>query len=719
MSGHWSALARIARASEVVDDAWRRVDTSRMFDELMGILEGMVFRCAIDDHWTMHLVSEACVSLTGYLPDELIHSRAVSYEDITHPEDRRRVRETILAAVADQIRYRVEYRIRCRDGREKHVLERGAAVTDEKGCRVLEGFVEDISAQYHARNALATAETRYRSIFEHSSEGIFQTTADGHYLDANPALAQIYGYESPSAMMAELRDIGTQLYVDPQRRVAFQCIMAECGSVHGFEARIRRRDGSTIWIRENARAVRGPGGGLLYYEGTVQDITAAKSYQEQLEHQANHDQLTGLPNRSLLDDRLQQAIGNANRSGSTAVVAFIDLDHFKYINDSLGHLIGDALLVEIAGRLQSCLRGVDTVARYGGDEFVLVLCNHCEFGTIIQVLERVIEEIKHPVLVANKELFVTCSIGLAVYPQDGSDVQSLIKHADSAMYLAKSSGRNNFQFYTGQLNTLATERVTLEGSLRRALEREELKVFYQPKVDRRGRPVGVEALLRWESEEQGWIPPDKFIGIAEDTGLIEPITEFVLERACMQAVEWSERGFGDLQMAVNLSARSLKKPDLVDLIDRTLRQSGLAPGRLELEITESMLIGDAAASVAILHQLKALGVRIAVDDFGTGYSSLSYLQRFPVDILKIDRSFVSVIDSEQAESPIARLIVLLGHNLNLQVVAEGVESAAQHNYLDTLGCDEFQGFLYARPNSAADIESFFARDEVGSAADAA
>ncbi|HQT27103.1 MAG TPA: EAL domain-containing protein, partial [Burkholderiales bacterium] len=283
---------------------------------------------------------------------------------------------------------------------------------------------------------------------------------------------------------------------------------------------------------------------------------------------------------------------------------------------------------------------------------------------------------------------------------------------------AKRSGRNNFQFYTGQLNTLATERVTLEGSLRRALEREELRVFYQPKMDRRGRPVGVEALLRWESEEQGWIPPDRFIGIAEDTGLIEPITEFVLERACMQAVEWSERGFGDLQMAVNLSARSLKKPDLVDLIDRTLRQSGLAPGRLEIEITESMLIGDAAASVAILHQLKALGVRLAVDDFGTGYSSLSYLQRFPVDILKIDRSFVSVIDSEQAESPIARLIVLLGHNLNLRVFAEGVESEAQHDYLDTFGCDEFQGFLYARPSSAADIASFFGRATAGRAAGA-
>jgi diguanylate cyclase (GGDEF)-like protein/PAS domain S-box-containing protein len=705
MGKHERALASLHAAGAIID-ARTMIDAERMLDDLADILDGMVFRCALDEHWTLYLLSGACERLTGYTPGELLTARSISFEQIIHPEDRRRVRDEVLAAVAKDGRYNIEYRIVAKDGTEKFVRERGAYLVDEFGDQMLEGFVEDISARRRARDALAHAEARYRSIFEHSSEGIFQSTAEGCFLNLNPALARMYGYETPAQVIAALQDIGAQLYVDRNRRTAFQRIMAECDRVHDFEAQIRRRDGRVIWIRENARAVRDEAGKLLYYEGTVQDVTAAKSYQEQLEHQANHDQLTGLPNRNLLNDRLQQAIVYARRNSFFSVVAFIDLDNFKYINDSLGHDAGDTLLLEISRRLKNCLRGDDTVARYGGDEFVLVLNNHYEVGSIVHVLERVIEEIKRPVGVGDKELFVTSSVGLAVFPQDGDEPQVLIKNADAAMYLAKTSGRNNYQFYTGKLNTLATERLNLEGSLRRAIERGELQVHYQPKMDRGGRPAGMEALLRWQSSELGWVPPDKIIGVAEETGLIEPITEFVLRSACEQAVRWQELGFGNLQMAVNLSARCLRKPGLVNFVGDLLQATGLQPGRLELEITESMVIGNAPTVVETLHQIKALGVLLAVDDFGTGYSSLAYLQRLPVDILKIDRSFVSVIDDDVAESPIARLIVLLGQNLHLRVVAEGVESLTQQRYFETIGCDEFQGYLHLRPAASCDIESF-------------
>ena len=694
-------LARTWMAAEL------RVNPARVLQTLVNNLDGMIFRCRMDESWTMLFVSSGCRQLTGYSPEALVLNRSVSYEQIIHGEDRAALRRQVEEAVTKGVRYRAEYRITRADGTVIWVAERGIQVPDENGSLVLEGFIEDITEQKQAQNDLASAEARYRSIFENSSEGIFQTTADGHYLNANPALARIYGYDTPAELITALQNIGSQLYVDPSSRHRFQQIMAEKGAVHGFEAQVRRHDGTVIWIAENARAVHDYQGEFLYYEGTVQDITETKHYQEQLEHQASHDLLTGLPNRTLFSDRLKQAIHQADRNGYFAVVAFIDLDNFKYINDSLGHKAGDELLVEIASRLKGALRGGDTVARYGGDEFVLLLTNHYRINSVVKVVDRVLAEIQRPMTLEGQELCVTCSIGLSLYPSDGGDPLALIQHADAAMYLAKESGRNNYQFFTRRLNEMAVERVSLEGSLRRALEREELKVFYQPKVDAAGYPLGVEALLRWHSSEHGMVSPDRFIGLAEDTGLIEPITEFVLRTACQQAVAWRVAGFPAMQMAVNLSARSLKQHDLVDRVMAILEETGLPPENLELELTESMLIDDIDQSIAMLAALKAKGIRLAIDDFGTGYSSLSYLQRFPVDVLKIDRTFVRNLELHPSETDITKLIILLGHSLKLKVVAEGVETENQRDHLEALGCDEFQGYLFAKPMGPGDLQKHY------------
>ncbi len=701
-----------ATAGAPVTD-WVAVDLDRMLEGLMRLFDGIVFRCALDADWTLLLIGGDCRALTGYDAAELLGSRRVSFKNLIHPMDRPAVEAATEEAVARGAAYRLEYRIVCSDGSEKWVQERGESIRDEDGVPVLQGFLEDISARVRSRQALAAAEARYRSIFENATDGIFQTTAEGVYLAANPALARIYGYDTPAELMAALQDIGSQLYVDPSRREEFKRIMTKAGRLDDFESEVRRRDGTVIWISESAHAVHDREGCFLYYEGVVQDITAQKQHQKQLEYQASHDLLTGLPNRVLLADRLQQAIALAERNSYFATVAFIDLDNFKYINDSLGHQAGDVLLVEVARRLQACVRTTDTVARYGGDEFVLVLNNHYQTASIVRIMKRIREELQRPVAVDGTELFVTASIGISVYPNDGDDPQDLIKNADAAMYLAKDQGRNNFQFFTRQLNYLAMERVGLDSSLRRALARNEITVHFQAKVDRRQQVLGFEALVRWHSPEQGWIPPDKFIGVAEDTGLIVPITEHVLTVACRQAVAWSQAGLGEPTMAVNLSARMLQEEAIVALVGRVLAESGLAPERLELEITESMIIGNIDRSIALLHRLKALGVRLAIDDFGTGYSSLSYLKRFPADVLKIDRAFVRDLDLHVEESHIAKLVIVLGHSLGLMVVAEGVETASQLEYLDAFGCDAYQGYLFARPMPADEVERQVLRRQGG------
>jgi diguanylate cyclase (GGDEF)-like protein/PAS domain S-box-containing protein len=673
------------------------VDRARVLDTLVNNLDGMAYRCRNDEHWTMLFVSHGCLAVSGYAPADLIDNARVSWELLTFPEDREPVRAALLRALEARQRFRLEYRIVAAGGEVKWVLERGIGVTDESGELVIEGFIEDITERHRTQEALENAELRYRHIFEHASEGIFQTTADGRYLAANQALATLYGYGTPEELIAGLSDIEHDLYVDAGRRDQFRRQMEMRGEVKDFESEVYRRDGSRIWITENAHVVRDARGQFVCYEGTVEDVTERRSYQERLERQANHDLLTGLPNRNLLLDRLDQAIAHAARLSSHVVVVFIDLDNFKFINDSLGHLAGDELLKEIGRRLCGCLRTSDTVARLGGDEFVLVLNDHFMIESVISLLERVLAEIGRPVLLAERNFQVGASLGVALYPQDGSRGEALLKHADIAMYAAKDSGRNNFQFFTPELNRVSDERLHLEAAMRAGLERGEFTVAYQPKVDAHRRIVGVEALARWHSAEHGRVSPDRFIPIAEETGLIVPLTDAILRQAFAAARRWQRLPGPPVQLAVNLSPRLFLGQGLVENIARLLREAELSPSLVELEITESVFVGDGERSIAILRAFKDLGVQLAIDDFGTGYSSLSYLRRFPLDIIKIDRSLVTGVEHEDEPAMIARAAISLGRSLRKTVVAEGVENAEQFEFLRNEGCDEFQGYLLARP----------------------
>ncbi|AJP48400.1 diguanylate cyclase [Rugosibacter aromaticivorans] len=673
------------------------LDISRVLDTLMANLNGMAYRCRLDAQWTMRFVSQGCLDLTGYAPEALVDNKRLSWEDITLADDRLRVREEISAAVAANRHFAVEYRILTCAGQEKWVLERGMAVLDECGEQVLEGFIEDVSERRQALDAVANAELRYRHIFEHASEGIFQTTPDGHYLSANMSLARLYGYTSPEELIADLADIERRLYVDPVQREKFRCLMDAHGEVVNFESEVYRRDGSKIWISENAHSVRGLQGELICYEGTVQDITERRSYQEQLERQANFDQLTGLPNRNLLNDRLEQAISRAARRGYFLALVFIDLDNFKFINDSLGHVAGDELLVEVAHRLRNCLRTVDTVARQGGDEFVLVLNDHYQVASIISLLERILQEISRSITLMGRDWQVGASLGVALYPTDGEDTPTLLKHADVAMYAAKARGRNNFQFFTHEMNRISDERLRLEAAMRVALEQDGFSIAFQPKVDHRRRIVGAEALARWHTKDFGTVPPDCFIPIAEETGLIVPLTEIILRKAFAAASKWSQTPGHAITVAVNLSPRLFLDGKIVEHVARLISEAGLPPEHVELEITESIFLGDSGRTLSILKGLKQLGVALVMDDFGTGYSSLSYIRRFPLDIIKIDKSLVTGIEYEDDGAMIARAIISLCQSLRKTVVAEGLENQAQFDFLRYQGCDEFQGYLISKP----------------------
>jgi len=688
--------------SPIAGGLTREQEYSRMLRTLLGNIAGMVYRRRNDARGTMEFVSAGCLQLTGWRASDLLRSGGNSFDELIHPDDRIWVRETIAVSLAEHQPFDIEYRIVRADGGMRWVWDRGTGVANANAEVVaIEGLVHDITERKQAHQALCDAEQRYRGLFDNAIEGVFRSTVEGEYLDANPALAGIYGYENPATLMQSVRNIGSQLYVEPARRVEFMRIMRERGEVSGFESQIYCRNGQIIWISENARAIRDETGKVLLYEGTVEDITERKHYERRLEWQATHDALTGLANRSLMQDRLDLAINRAGEDGGHVAVLFIDLDRFKLINDTLGHQVGDELLQIVAKRLQRCTRGSDTVARLGGDEFVLILNAPPGGDPTGRTLELLMQAVSDPCNVGGREYNLTCSIGVALYPDDGLDAETLLKHADTALYRAKDSGRNNVQFFTRELTAQLAQRLELEGKLRRALELQQFELYFQPRVDlASGRMVGAEALLRWNLPGEGVVLPSRFIPLAEETGLIVSLGSWVLRAACRQLRAWQDEGLDPGAVSVNVSAQQFQSGELPALVAQVLAETGIVPSSLELEITESVLMQDASRFLEMINQIKRQGVRISIDDFGTGYSSLAYLRRFPVDHLKIDRSFVADMAHSEDDATIVRSIIALGHALGLQVVAEGVESAEQLQLLRASECDEVQGYHLGRPGPA-------------------
>ena len=464
------------------------------------------------------------------------------------------------------------------------------------------------------------------------------------------------------------------------------------------------QDGAEIWCKLLISPIPDATGKITYFIGVQTDITEHKRDEARLAHQSTHDALTGLPNRNLLKDRLQQAMVQTDRSNDGVALLFLDLDHFKLINDSLGHAAGDRMLLDVAERLRACVREGDTVSRHGGDEFVLVLREIDQSHHVAAICEKIFRTIADPFFIQGHSFHVTCSIGIALYPQDGQDTATLFKYADMALYQAKDQGRNHYQFFSREMNERMLERVTLDEALRSAIANDELFLHYQPLVSlSTGQLVGLETLVRWQHPKFGMVSPVRFIPVAEESALIASIGEWVLRKACQDMRTWIDNGLTGFQVAVNVSPRQFRDPRLADRIEHVLAEYRIDPGMLSLEITETVLMQDTASSEATLLQLKRLGVDLALDDFGTGYSSLSYLKRFPFDRVKIDRSFVRDITTDADDAAISRAIISMAHSLGIRVVAEGVETEAQCQFLRRHECDEMQGYYFSRPLPSMEI----------------
>jgi len=552
-----------------------------------------------------------------------------------------------------------------------------------------------VTERRQAERAIRESEKRYRLLFERNLAGVFRTTLAGSFVECNQATACMFGYDSPEEVMEVPV---ANLYDAASDREGFLTKLKSEKSVTNHEMKFRRKNGESAWAVLNVSLVDDDSGIASIVEGTLVDITERKVAEERVQSLAYYDALTGLPNRILLHDRLSKALATARRQMHKVALLFFDLDRFKIINDSLGHSVGDLLLEDVAERLKSCAREEDTVARLGGDEFLIVLTHVNDVPGAAVSAERFMDALTARFVIQGHSLSIGCSLGISIFPEHGADSETLIKHADAAMYSAKDIGRNNFQFFTADMNAQAVERLTLENGLRLALEKKELFLMYQPQMNiATGKISELEALLRWQHPVLGLVPPDKFIRIAENSGLIVPIGEWVLRTACSQARKWQDEGLPPVSIAINVSAVQFRQQGFCELIRRVLRETGLAPHYLELELTESLLLGNADVTLSVLQELKAMGLTLAIDDFGTGYSSFSYLKRFPVSKLKIDRSFVRDVAVNPDDAAITTAIISMAKSLNLKVIAEGVEDEAQMSFLRAHQCDEIQGYYFSRP----------------------
>jgi diguanylate cyclase (GGDEF)-like protein/PAS domain S-box-containing protein len=572
--------------------------------------------------------------------------------------------------------------------------------------------VADITAgiiqHKQAENALWESEEKFHKISASAQDAIIMIDNTGKISYWNPASERIFGYTSSEAVGNNLHTLiipSTHHKVFKKGFKKFE--KTGKGIVLGRTMMLSaiRKDGKEFPVEVSISAVKmGPKWNAT---GIIRDVTERKQFEETIQNMAYHDQLTGLPNRLLLIDRFNQILARGQRYKLYAAFFFLDLDRFKVVNDTLGHAMGDTLLKAVGERLKQCIRESDTVARIGGDEFTILLQDIKRAEDVPKVAEKIFSIFDAPFDLKGQELFVTTSMGVSIYPIDGNDSECLFKNADIAMYRAKSEGRNNYQLYTPAMNVKATERLTLENKLRKAIENEEFLLHYQPQVDiNTNELTGIEALVRWLEPERGLVPPGEFIPLAEETGLIVPIGEWVLRTACKNNKIWQDRGLKPIIIAVNLSMRQFKQKNLVDIVSSTLEETSLDPKYLELELTESIIMEDTESAIEILRELKAMGIRLSIDDFGTGYSSLAYLKRMPIDMLKIAQSFVHDITIDPDDKAISTAIIQVAHSLKLEVIAEGVETMEQFKLLRSLQCNKLQGFLVSRPLPSKEIMDF-------------
>jgi diguanylate cyclase (GGDEF)-like protein/PAS domain S-box-containing protein len=543
-------------------------------------------------------------------------------------------------------------------------------------------------------------------IIDSSLEGIMVTDAAGIIESVNPAFTRLTGYseqevvgKSPSILSSGRHD-----------QAFYQAMWQQLNGTGCWQGEVwnRRKDGEIFPELLTITAIHDEAGAISHYASLFSDISKLKENEEHIRNLAYYDPLTNLPNRRLFKDRLSVALAHAHRNQGRLAVMFVDLDRFKRINDSLGHGVGDSLLQEVATRLLAAVREDDTVARMGGDEFIILLAEVTEMENVVACARRITAAMSQPIVAGGQELLVSCSIGISIYPDDGSDCETLVKNADTAMYRAKDAGRNNFQLYSPGMNTRSLEHLAMELSLHKALELGELEVYYQPLFSAgEGRLLGAEALLRWNHPLLGRVPPADFIPLAEETGQIVPIGEFVLRQVCRQINLWQGVGLGKLNIAVNVSARQFQDKEFLHSVAELLGEEGIDSSLLTFELTESMLVDDALESIRTMAALRNMGIALSVDDFGTGYSSLSYLRRFPINKLKIDRSFIRECGDNGEDAAIVLAVIGLGHGLGLEVVAEGVENEAQLGFLRQSGCDVIQGFYYSPAVTVASFEENF------------
>jgi diguanylate cyclase (GGDEF)-like protein/PAS domain S-box-containing protein len=646
----------------------------------------------------LQFVNDRFCEMVGYEREELVGMQGdllLAYsEDISLVREKIRLR---MRHVADQY----EVRVRRKDGTIIWLEIGGAPVVDAVGNVVGSiGVHNDVTERRMAEEALRESEARYRLMAENSTDMISRTSNRGVLLYASDACRRLLGYEPSELVGRSFYDFVFDADRDEVRHLS--SLIHESGPTT-FAYRVEKKDGSLIWFETTSRSVRDVfTGKIREIVGVSRDVTERKRVEEQIEYQAYHDALTGLPNRRLFRDRLTVALAHARRMKHPLAVMFLDLDRFKVVNDTLGHSTGDELLKTVGTRLQSSLREEDSIARMGGDEFTILLADLKTTDDSAKIAQKVLDTVAQPLKIDGTELFVTTSIGIALFPSDGDTAEALLANADHAMYRAKDAGRNSYQMFTPAMNNRALERLSLENDLRHALDRGELVLHYQPQINiASGRVTGVEALLRWNRPGFGLVGPKDFIPIAEETQLIVPIGEWVLREACRQAVEWQSDRPSGFRMAVNLSPRQFQHSDLPHVIAAALELSGIAPHDLELEITESLAMQNTTRTIATLQRLREMGVQIAIDDFGTGHSSLNYLRSFPIDSVKIDQEFVQEIEGSEADRAIVSAVIGMARGLRLRVTAEGVETESQLAFLREQGCEDVQGFLFGEPVPAS------------------